>query len=75
MESGVHIGTGASVVPGVTIGRRSIVGAGAVVVDDLPPGVTAVGVPARPIKIHPTATSELDNSARPFQIPTPTGDS
>ena len=42
----VLIGTGASVIPGVSIGRNTTVGAGAVVIDDLPPAVTAVGVPA-----------------------------
>ena len=43
------IGTGASVVPGVRIGSNVTVGAGAAVVSDLPDGVTAVGVPARPL--------------------------
>jgi serine acetyltransferase len=33
----------------VRIGRGSIVGAGAVVLDDVAPGSTVVGVPARPI--------------------------
>lgn len=42
----VIVGTGASVIPGVSIGRNTTVGAGAVVIDDLPPAVTAVGVPA-----------------------------
>lgn len=44
---GVLIGSGAVVTPGRTIGAGAIVGAGAVVVDDIPAGVTAVGVPAR----------------------------
>lgn len=43
------IGIGASVVPGVTIGRRSIVGAGATVIANVPDDVTVVGTPARPI--------------------------
>jgi len=41
------VGTGASVIPGRSIGARTTVGAGAVVVDDLPADVVAVGVPAR----------------------------
>ena len=41
------LGVGASVVPGVTIGRRSIVGAGATVIADVPDDVTVVGTPAR----------------------------
>ncbi len=45
----VTIGTGANVLPGVTIGAGAFVGAGAVVTADVEPGVTVVGVPARPI--------------------------
>ena len=41
------LGTGAVVTPGRTIGDWAEVGAGAVVVTDVPAGVTAVGVPAR----------------------------
>lgn len=42
-----HIGIGASVLPGISIGSNSIVGGGAVVTQDVPDGVTAIGVPAR----------------------------
>jgi len=35
------------VVPGVRIGADAIVAAGAVVIDDVPPGMTVIGVPAR----------------------------
>ena len=41
------VGTGATVTPGRTIGARSVVGAGAVVLEDVPPDVTVVGNPAR----------------------------
>jgi maltose O-acetyltransferase len=34
----------------VTIGANTVVGAGAVVMRDLPPGVLAVGVPARVVR-------------------------
>ena len=44
---GCFIGMGASVIQGVAIGDGSVIGAGAAVLDDVPPGVTAVGVPAR----------------------------
>ncbi len=46
---GAHIGIGASVKPGVKIGKWSVVRAGAVVVNDVPKGATVVGVPAKPI--------------------------
>jgi sugar O-acyltransferase (sialic acid O-acetyltransferase NeuD family) len=43
----VFMGSRASIIPGKTVGSRSIVGAGAVVVRDVPAGVTVVGIPAR----------------------------
>jgi serine O-acetyltransferase len=43
----VFIGAGAKIVGGVRIGSRVKIGANAVVVTDLPDGVTAVGIPAR----------------------------
>src|SRR6516164_4178782 len=46
----VWICGGAIVLPGVTIGDGSVVGAGSVVTRDLPPGVLAVGNPARIIR-------------------------
>lgn len=45
----VWIGTGCVVLPGVTIGRGSIIGAGSVVTKDIPVGVIAAGNPARTI--------------------------
>lgn len=47
VEDEVFLGTGAVVTPGCTIGESAVIGAGAVVTGDVPPGVTAVGVPAR----------------------------
>lgn len=41
------LGVGARVIPGVTIGADTTVGAGGVVVRDLPDGVLAIGVPAK----------------------------
>jgi maltose O-acetyltransferase len=46
----VWLGGGVIVCPGVTIGRDTVIGAGAVVTKDLPPGVLAVGNPARVIR-------------------------
>ena len=43
------IGSGAAVIPGTCIGRDCVIGAGAAVVTDIAHGVTAVGVPARPL--------------------------
>jgi maltose O-acetyltransferase len=46
----VWLGGGAVVLPGVTIGENTVVGAGAVAARDLPPGVVAVGNPARIVR-------------------------
>jgi maltose O-acetyltransferase len=46
----VWLGGGVIVCPGVTIGRDTVVGAGAVVTGDMPPGVLAVGNPARVVR-------------------------
>lgn len=50
--TGCEIGTKTVVIQGITIGEWSTIGAGAVVVRDIPPYCTAVGVPAKPIKFH-----------------------
>jgi sugar O-acyltransferase (sialic acid O-acetyltransferase NeuD family) len=47
-----HVGIGAVVLPHLHIGNDVMVGGGAVVISDLPDGVTAVGVPAKIIKNH-----------------------
>lgn len=46
----VWIGGGAIVCPGVTIGKNTVIGAGRVVVKDIPDGVLAVGNPCRVVK-------------------------
>ncbi len=46
----VELGTGMQIIQGKTVGDYSIVGAGAVVVKDIPSKCTAVGNPAKPIK-------------------------
>lgn len=51
ISEGTEIGTGVVIIPGIRIGRRAVVGAGSVVTKDLPDGCTAVGVPARVIKL------------------------
>jgi len=49
IEESVSLGTGCKVIGPVRIGRGAVVGANAVVVDDVPPGATVVGAPARPV--------------------------
>ena len=51
LEHGVYLGTNATVIQGVRVGAHTIVGAGAVAVRDLPANVTAVGVPAKELRM------------------------
>lgn len=44
-----QLGTGAKVLGPVTVGARAVIGANAVVVDDVAPGTTVAGAPARPL--------------------------
>ncbi|MQA25267.1 MAG: hypothetical protein GEU94_07315 [Micromonosporaceae bacterium] len=44
---GCKVGSGATILAGITIGAHALVGAGAVVTHDVPPHATAYGVPAR----------------------------
>lgn len=46
------IGTGAVLLPGVTVGEGAIVGAGAVVTADVPPYAVAAGVPAKVLRMR-----------------------
>lgn len=46
----VWISSRVVILPGVRIGRNSVVAAGSVVASDIPPGVLAAGIPAKPIK-------------------------
>ena len=50
IEEGAFIGLNATILPGIRVGARAVVGAGAVVTKDVPEGVTVVGVPARVMK-------------------------
>jgi maltose O-acetyltransferase len=50
IEDNVWIGAGAVILPGVSIGSGSVVGAGSVVTRDVPAGTVVVGVPARAIR-------------------------
>lgn len=55
IEDNVWIGADVTILPGVTIGRGSVIGAKSLVTKDIPAGVLAMGSPCRPIR---TITSE-----------------
>ena len=54
----VLVGANAVVLEGVTVGRGSVVAAGAVVIKDVPPGVVVAGIPAEIVKKTSDVTKE-----------------
>ena len=52
IKEGAHVGINATIIQSVCIGLWSTIGAGAVVLDDIPDCCTAVGIPAKPIKFQ-----------------------
>ena len=48
----VNVGTGAKILGAVSLGESSVIGANAVVVDDVPDGAVVVGNPARVVRIR-----------------------
>jgi sugar O-acyltransferase (sialic acid O-acetyltransferase NeuD family) len=52
LREGVDVGVASAVMPRVEIGRWSVIGAGAAVIRSLAANVTAVGTPAKPIKVR-----------------------
>ncbi|WP_308567792.1 serine O-acetyltransferase [uncultured Eubacterium sp.] len=67
IESGVMIGAGAKVLGPITIGKNAKVAAGAVVVRDVEPNCTVVGVPGEVVKIDGVRVDDLDQ----INIPDP----
>ena len=60
IEDNVWLGEFVSVLPGVTIGKGSIIGANSVVSKNIPANVIAVGSPAKPIKKFNFATNNWE---------------
>ena len=50
IEDNVWIGANVAIMPGVTIGKNSVIGAGSVVTRNIPPHVLAAGNPCRPVR-------------------------
>jgi acetyltransferase-like isoleucine patch superfamily enzyme len=60
IEDEVWIGAGTIVLQGVTIGRGSVITAGALVRDDVPAGTVAGGVPAQVLRAIDDAMAEIE---------------
>ena len=50
VKKGASVGSSATILCGIIIGERSIVGAGSVVTEDVPPGTIVAGNPAKKIR-------------------------
>ncbi len=57
IERGVDIGCGACILGNITVGEGSVIGANAVVLQDIPPRSVAVGLPAKVVKTLPPPAS------------------
>jgi len=68
IKKGVIIGAGAKVMGNITVGEYSKIGTGAVVLKDVPPESTCVGVPGRIVKSKRTAKVDLDHNKLPDPV-------
>ncbi len=75
IESGVLVGAGAKILGPITVGARARIGANSVVIEDVAPEMTVVGIPARIVKVErrrigPDGRIDLEHHL----IPDPVGD-
>lgn len=70
IQNGVMIGAGAKVLGPITVGRNAKVAAGAVVVNDVEPNSTVVGIPGEVVKIDGERVDDLDQVNIPDPIMT-----
>lgn len=66
LQDNVMISAGATVLGPVIVGEGSKVGAGAVVINDVPPCSTVVGIPGRVVRMHGNKVEDMDQ-----QLPDP----
>ena len=72
IERGASIGANATILPGITIGQSSMVGAGAVVTRSVPPNAIIVGNPARIVGYTTNSTRRtVDITLSPATFPAP----
>ena len=62
VKAGASIGSGVTLLCGITVGENALVGAGSVVTRDVPPNAIVAGNPARPVK----AKNPLQSNAHSF---------
>ena len=62
IEDGVMISAGAKVLGPFTVGKNAKIGAGSVVLEEVPPNSTVVGIPARVVKLNGIRIDDLDQA-------------
>ena len=68
IEDNVMISSGAKVLGAITIGHDSKIGAGSVVLKDVPPHSTVVGVPGRVVRLQGEKVEDLDQQRLPDPV-------
>ncbi|MDB5947212.1 MAG: WxcM domain protein C-terminal domain protein [Ramlibacter sp.] len=71
IRTGASIGANATLLPGITIGARAMIGAGAVVTRSVPPNAVVVGNPAKIIGYVDTADHEPAEPGTPVAVTVP----
>lgn len=76
LEDGVLVGAGAKILGAITIGRAARVGANSVVIEDVPAGVTVVGIPGRIVREERERRKLADGriDLEHHQMPDPVGE-
>lgn len=69
VEDLARIGANATILPGIRIGKNSLIGAGSVVVDDVPENAVVIGNPARVVKTVNELTCTANFFERPYVWP------
>ncbi|HKF71223.1 MAG TPA: serine O-acetyltransferase [Stellaceae bacterium] len=69
LADGVIVGSGAQILGGFTVGRDARVGANAVVLAEVPPGVTVVGIPAKPVGAPRPVAAKTMSDFLPYGTP------
>jgi acetyltransferase-like isoleucine patch superfamily enzyme len=69
VEDYARIGANSTILPGIRIGRNSLVGAGSVVTKDVPPGSVVAGSPAEVIKMVDQLECQKGFYERPYTWP------
>ena len=70
IEEDVWIGYHVTLLPGVTIGRGSIIGAGSLVTKSIPPYTIAVGAPCKVIKLKYSKEEIKEREKKLYPLPT-----